>query len=205
VKRLLVLAAVVLALGPVRLSAAVAPGIQGFAVTATVDRFPCIVPYCSGTLTGLGTATLSGTSVSSQPFTATWPDPTQPLPTTNTTGSLGAMSDFCPVGGPTLSPSGSGGGSFTLSGGLLNVAGQLSSGATLSGSYSFLREGISGLAISVSGATVTNGSGLVIAYQANLVVGVGGGAWTVMSGVATCGAPLSNPTVRITASYVAPE
>jgi uncharacterized membrane protein len=123
---------------------------------------------------------------------------------TNATGTLSGVSDFCPVGGPTLSPSGSGGGTFTFSGGLLNVAGQLSSGATLKGTYSFQRQATSGLAISVSGATVTNSSGLVIAYQANLVGGLGGGVWTVMSGVATCGAPLSNPTVRMTASYLAP-
>jgi hypothetical protein len=146
-----------------------------------------------------------GTTVSTQPFTATWPDPTQPPPTTNTTGTLSGVSDFCPIAGPTLSPSGSGGGTFILSGGLLNVAGELSSGATLSGTFSYLREATSGVLISVSGATVTNSSGLVIAYQANLVAGVGGGTWAVMSGVATCGAPLSNPTVRFTTSYLAPE
>jgi len=186
--------------------ATIAPGIQGFKLSGSVDRFPCLGSVCGGTLSGLGTASVAGQTTSGTEFTAQWPDPSQPLPTSNTTGSLSNVSDSCLAGGPTPSDSGSGQGSFSLAGGQLNIVGQgVSSGATLSGFFDFIREADGAVAITVSAATITNNTGLVIAYQANLVVGVGGGGFAVTNGVPTCGAPLAPAQVLIAASYLAPE
>jgi len=165
-------------LHPVTLSAALAPGIQGFTVTGTVKEFPCAVGPCDGSLGGLGTASISGETVAGAPFTAVWPDPGQPLPAANLTGGLSDIFDMCPVSGPAPSLVGSGNGSFSLIGGLLSIAGQQTGGATLSGAFSWLRSETA-VVITVSSATVTNGSGLVVAQQATLVDGTGGGTFAV--------------------------
>jgi hypothetical protein len=207
-RRLIRLVALMVGAGAVALPArpvrALAPGIHGFAVTATVENYPCVIPYCSGTLAGTGAAVVTGLSTTSQPFAATWPNPKQPLATSNTTGSLFDLVDSCPVGSLAPSPGGSGSGSFTLSGGLLVYQGQALSGATLSGSFSWQRVA-DDLVITVSGATVTAPNGTVVAFQETLADGAGDGAWAVTSGVGACGAPLTNPTVRISANYLAPE
>jgi hypothetical protein len=183
-----------------------APGIQGFKLSGTVDRFPCIGGICGGNLSGVGAASVAGQTTSGGQFSAVWPDPTQPPPASNTAGALSGLTDACAAGGPAPSDNGTGGGSFTWTGGLLNVVGQgVSANATLSGNFGFIREAGSGLVITVSGATITNSTGLVIATQANLVVGVGGGAFAVTNGVPSCGAPIAPAQVLFTASYLAPE
>ena len=184
--------------------AEVAPGIHGLAVTAVPSRYPCVVPFCSGPLTGLGTAVVVGTSVSSVPFSATWPDPTRPVPSANTSGSIYDLDDNCLAGGPTPSDSGSGDASVTLAGGLLAYQGQELSGATLTVYFSFQRTA-AGLLIFVSSAAVATASGTVVATEQSLANGAGGGTWAVLSGVATCGAPLTNPQVRISASSLVPD
>lgn len=85
------------------------------------------------------------------------------------------------------------------------MAGQLTSNATLSGDFGLLREAGDGLVITVSTAKVTSATGSVIAYEADLVVGVGGGAFAVTNGVPTCGAPISSAQILMTVSYLAPE
>jgi len=183
---------------------AIAPGIQGLDLTATVEDFPCIIPYCSGTLGGTGTAVVMGLSTTSQPFVATWPNP-RAAQLVNTSGTLFDISDFCPVGGLVPSPGGSGSGSFTLSGGLLVYQGAQQNGATFTGNFSWQRNGPD-LLITVSSATVTAPNGTTVAFQAGLLEGVGSGAW-VVGGTAqpTCGAPATNATIRIAANYLAPE
>lgn len=181
-----------------------APGIQGFQLTGTVGYFPCVVPTCAGTLSGVGAASVTGTSTSGSPFSGVWPDPTLPPPASNTTGTMSNILDVCLVSLPVPSLTGSGQGTFSLTGGLLVYQGQESHSATLSGSFSEVR-GVAGMVVTVSGATVTNSAGLVIAYQANLVSGAGGGSYTTTSGVGLCNAPLVQPTVQITAGYLAPE
>jgi hypothetical protein len=203
---LLVMAAVLPWLAAHPVAATMAPGIQGFKLTGTVDRFPCLGSVCGGTLSGLGAATVAGQATSGAAFTAEWPDPTQPAPSSNTTGSLTNVLDSCLTSGPIPSDSGTGKGSFSLAGGLLDIAGQgVSSGATLSGNFDFAREADGAVVITVSAATITNNTGLVIAYQANLLVGVGGGGFAVTNGMPTCAAPLAPAQVAITASYLAPE
>jgi hypothetical protein len=188
---------------PYHSSASVAPGIQGLVLTGTVDFFPCIVGSCGGTLSGQGAASVSGLSVTNAPFSAEWPDPKIAVPPPNSSGTLSDVVDFCAAGGPTPSSDGSGNGSFKLTGGLLVYHGQELQGATLSGYFSFIRE-IDGLAVTISSATVADNTGTTVATQANLVAGEGAGAWAVTSGVATCGAPLTSPTLRISVSYLAP-
>lgn len=185
---------------------AVAPGIQGLVVTAVPGFYPCTAPFCSGPLTGVGTAQVAGLSTTSQPFVAHWPDPTQPLPSTNLAAGAQVYSivDTCLVSGPTPSLTGSGAASFSLSGGLLEYQGQALHGATLSINLSWDRDG-NGLAIFLASATVVAPNGTTIATEASLAAGVGTGTWTVLSGVGTCGAPLTNPSVQIAASFGSPE
>lgn len=190
---------------PAKPAGALAPGLHGFSLTATVDRFPCIIPYCSGTLGGTGTAVVGGLSDTSQPFVATWPNPKAATPLANTTGSLFEMVDSCPTtAAPIPSPTGSGSGSFSLTGGLLVYQGSQQAGATLTGNFSWLRAA-DNLVVTVSGATVIAPNGTVVAVEGSFVEGAGAGAWIVTSGTASCGAPLTSPTVRIVADYLAAE
>jgi len=204
VKRLTLILAALAALPPLASRAAtLAPGIHNFVVTATPSQFPCANPYCSGPLGGLGSALVTGLDTSSQPFTATWPDPTQPVPSANTTGSLYNLVDTCLAGGPVPSVDGSGSASLALSGGLVSEQGEQMGGASLTVYLSFFREGTD-LAIFVSGATVSV-NGTVIAAEASLEDGLGDGSWAVASGIPACGAPLTNPQVKMTAGYLAPD
>jgi len=190
---------------PAQTVGALAPGVHGFSLTATVDRFPCIIPYCSGTLGGTGTAVVSGLSTTSQPFLATWPNPKAATPLANTTGSLFDMVDFCPTtAAPVPSTTGSGSGSFVLTGGLLVYQGTQQAGATLTGNFSWLRVAGS-LVVTVSGATVVAPNGTVVAVEGSLLEGPGTGTWAVTPATAGCGAPLTGPTVRIVADYLAAE
>jgi len=186
--------------------AAIAPGIQGLVVTAVPSFFPCTAPFCSGPLTGLGTAEVTGLSNTSQPFSASWPDPTQTTPLTNIVAgaSVYSLVDSCIIGGPTVSLDGSGAASFTLAGGLLEYQGQELHGAGLSINMSWDREGDS-LVVFLASATVTAPNGTTIATEASLASGAGTGTWTVTSGVGTCGAPLNNPQVQVSASFASPE
>jgi hypothetical protein len=203
------LAAVLAALAAFSLSAntqatSLAPGVHNLELTGTVDQFPCLVGTCGGSLGGLGAASVTGLSVSGKPFSAVWPDPTAPIPAQNATGTLANLVDFCPAGGPTQSTDGSGTGSFQLTGGLLDHQG-LTHNASLTGQFQFVREGGTGLVITVTGATVTDGSGGTVAYESTLVSGPGAGTFVVTSGVPTCGAPLASPAIRISGTYLAPQ
>ena len=135
--------------------------------TLTLPEFPCNAPtVCGASVTAGFRGSFTGTDVGGHAFSVTFPDPTTvpPLPSPNLSASFG-YSDNCPVA--TLAPSvavgtGSGTGTFQISGGLLQRGGVLAHGAIVKGNLTWTRAGSDGV-LGFSATSVSDASGVVVA------------------------------------------
>lgn len=139
-----------------------------FTGTAALPQFPC--DSCAGSLVGTASLQITGESVSGNPFTAEWPDPTAGGGVLGAAGNLTASfaySELClpPIGvTPTLD--GSASGSFEISGGLLQLGAATKHGAVLAGTFSWLLVGTTA-AVRLTATGLYDSSMTLIASSAN--------------------------------------
>ncbi|HZS16048.1 MAG TPA: hypothetical protein VFC09_15760 [Candidatus Dormibacteraeota bacterium] len=166
-------------------AAAGTTAVGAFVAMVDLPTYPCSGGGCGGSLTGVFSGTVTGTDPNSctttppihcNTYTITWPDPTQPLPASNLSGSF-TYTEGCP-----LAQGGSAGGTFTISGGLVDDNGTVAHDGTLTGQFGEARTAVV-LTVTL-GTTAATGNGHTLGTQ-QLPVGVGAGAF-VPFGVATC-------------------
>jgi hypothetical protein len=174
--------------------------------TATLPTFPCgsaYPPGCPGSFSGTLTGVFTGVDVSGGPYELTFPDPyfaPGSVVAQNTTGSL-SYGDDC-AGFPEVWPiSGEATGMFQVTGGLLIDNGVEWHGTTLTGAFSWIREGVI-LVDTFTPSTIKKADGTTIAVTA--LEGAGAGLFIPLNpGTADCAHILSNakfeiPTITIT-------
>lgn len=170
----LVMCAAILPAAHARAAGMVAGTWQGQLV---LYAYPCAGgTACAGTFSGTVAGSAAGTDAGGQPYTVTFPDPTNPGPTVNLSASFD-YSEQCP-----LSATGTASGSFTLSGGLVDDGGVISHDGTLSGNFGWLRVGLS-VVVETSGGVLTGG-GTTLATQQT--IGAGTGAFAPVAVPTTC-------------------
>jgi hypothetical protein len=133
----------------------------------TFGEFPCDFPTsCTATISAGFRGLFAGVDDNGKAFTVSFPDVTSipPLPSTNFTASFG-YSDNCPF--PTWTPSatietGTGNGTFQISGGLLEQGAITSHSAVVKGLLQWSRRGSTAL-LGFTTTSVVNASGVVIA------------------------------------------
>jgi hypothetical protein len=126
--------------------------------TVTLPTYPCNSISCGGNFAGLFAGSVSGVDTLGNPYSITWPDPTAPLPSTNLTAAFD-YNEMCPA-----SQTGTAGGSFTVSGGLVRdpaLSGGQAHDGTVTGSFSWIRGGL--VVVVILSAAQTTGGGVVLA------------------------------------------
>jgi hypothetical protein len=158
--------------------------------TATFGSgFPC--SGCSGgVLSAAAAMSLSGAPQAGIVYTASWPDPrTSPLGSIpiNLTANF-AYSGTCEASDSLPAVLGNAGGSFTVSGGQLELNGTLWDNATLTGTFNWQQLGPTTAAVTMYGLSITGGAGpsQIALNLDNSVIGVGVVSLAWMSGPGTC-------------------
>lgn len=140
-------------------------GSGGWSAIVSIPLYPC--PACALTFTGKFAGSMTVLDSSGHPtYTATW------VPGTADNLSTGPISYSESCGTVPLYPdSGTAGGSFTISGGILTLGGTVVGTATLTGTLSETRT-TALLLLNVTGVSLLNGSS-VVASTSGVGVGVG--------------------------------
>ncbi len=171
--------------------------------TVTLSSFPCIASYppgCSATFVGTLRGTVSGLDVAGHPYAVTFPDPAGGSVTSpNITASLG-YDDVCAAWPIVVPPSGEGGGTFTVTGGLLIDNGVVSHGAQLSGGFGWIRDGTAA-SFGLSSGAVSSGGTTV---ATNVEIGEGVGQFIPLGGPAWCNAIQANYPALISGVHLVP-
>jgi hypothetical protein len=172
--------------------------------TVSLELFPC-PSSCIATFTASFRGMVGGTNTAGQPYTVVFPDPTTvpPLPSANLLTSGVTYNDVC--GAVTYAPaafagSGSGGGSFQVSGGELIQGSVVSHGASLKGSFFWSRLGPAAT-VGISAGIVSDGSSSLVASG---LLGAGPATFSVPTAdlMASCDAKVSNITATIQGAAV---
>lgn len=165
--------------------------------TALLSSYPCLHAYppgCPGTFSGSVVGVASGDDLSGHAYVVEWPDPTPGATVVdNTTASIN-YGDACDIGPDEVSPSGAGGGTITIVGGLLKDNGVTSHGAQLVASYSFGRT-TQAITVEFDSVTLWSGTNQV---ATNVLFGAGVGGWVPLGPLALCTAVQSGEAVEVT-------
>jgi hypothetical protein len=169
--------------------------------TVDLGEYPCPFLTCGGNLYATVVGDASGQDAQGNAFTVIWPDPTSPTPPlpTNLTGPFN-YSDLCPV-----PATGSGSGTYTLSGGYVKDGNSASHDGTLTGSFSVLRIGLT-LIVTTSGGVLT-GAGKTLATQqaiGGFPVGAAVGVLAPLSPLNTC-LDIAPATAVVAGSFGEPQ
>jgi hypothetical protein len=171
-----------------------------FSGTVILPGFPCA--NCGGgsftgsaalTLAGVGTTALDGVPI---PYSATWAAPVPPA--TNASASSFGYDEQCLGGQPDWAPPliGTAGGFFTITGGTLVLATGSVGPATLSGTFSWLREGTAAH-LSFTGLTISAPSTTAINLNDALLAGQGGAGFVWSTPTGTCGTQVTNEQATV--------
>lgn len=169
-----------------------------FEATVTLPFFPC--SNCGGgvlsgrvglSLSGVGTRTIDGAPI---PYTAVWPTALASLP--NLSAAFG-YDEACSFAQPPNTPPviGTAGGSFTVTSGSLLLGGGTISGATLTGAFSWLREGTAAH-ITLTNLLITASPTTAISLT-TVVEGQGAAAVALLPPWGTCINQATNQTMTV--------
>lgn len=167
--------------------------------TITLADYPCGAGSCPGTFDASLVGSAVGTDAQGHPFTVTWPDPTAALgtPPLNLAASF-QYSEACPLGA-----TGAAGGSYTVTGGLVEDNGVASHNGTLTGQFDYLRVGAT-FAITTSAGDLYAGSQLLAAQA--VPPGVGTGVFVPNPPPTTClPGQVGQITAEVAGTYGSPQ
>jgi hypothetical protein len=181
----------------------------GFALTLSLEAYPCLFVSCGGTMIGLFTGSMSGADPATCPtsptlpappcrgYTIMWPDPTVPLPASNMSGSF-LYNESCPIAETAMA-----GGSYTITGGYVDDNGTIAHDGSITGSFGYSRRGLPfTLTLTV---TTVSGNGHTLGTQ-QFDFGVGAGAFVADDATDTCFTTIGeNVTAYAVGSAVVPE
>jgi hypothetical protein len=197
---LLAASVVVVASSPPVAATTTTTGGGSFTGTVTLPFFPC--SNCgSGSFTGSVTLSLSGIGTTAVdgvpiPYSATWTAPAPPA--TNASSPSFGYDETCAAGEPDAAVPllGTAGGTFNVSGGTLVLATGSIGGATLSGTFNWVRVA-AGARLTLSGLRITAPATTAVNLNDTVLLGESGAGFVWSTPAGSCGTQQLNQSATV--------